>query len=68
VPSVVAYIAIGVLSFMAGGFLIGWLDTQYCNKLEGQRFQARIERDQALEENTRLARHIAETGEFKEAV
>jgi hypothetical protein len=64
----IAYIGIGILAFSLGGSFVAWLDTEYCNKLEGQRFQARYERDEALEENKRLARHIAETGEFKEAV
>ena len=63
----VIYLGVGILAFVLGGILVGYLDTGYCNKLEGQRFQARFERDEALKEIERLAHHIAETGDFKAA-
>jgi hypothetical protein len=67
-PSVVVYIAIGFASCVAGGFLVAWLDTTYCSKLEGQRFQARCERDAALEETKRLNGLLSEITDSKEAV
>jgi hypothetical protein len=68
VASWIAYIGVGILAFSLGGALVAYLDTEYCNKLEGQRFQARFERDQALEENERLNGLLAEITDTKEAV